>query len=121
LTAAHRLTSAASSIRRLLLQINVPYVLGRIMLAPDSNTDVTRRFLISVDSRWMRAMAARQGFLLAIALSALMVVWWALSGPSALTTVCKATTPLTPYRGPFSSLCLSHYLSTGSTDSKESI
>ena len=63
-------------------------------------------------------MAARQGFLLAIALSALMVVWWALSGPSALTTVCKATTPLTPYRGPFSSLCLSHYLSTGSTDFK---
>jgi hypothetical protein len=70
----------------------------------------------------MRAiMAVRQGFLLAATVFAVLVIWWALSGSSGLPAFCKATSRLTLYHGPFSSLCLHHYLSREAVDLKESI
>jgi hypothetical protein len=64
-------------------------------------------------------MVVRRGFLLTIALCALLVIWWALCSFSVLPAICKATNRLTLYRGPFSSLCLSHYLSKEPVDSKD--
>jgi len=66
-------------------------------------------------------MVARPGFLLAIALCALLVVWWALTGFPNASAVCNEANQLTPYRWPFASLCLRLLLSREPADSRESI
>jgi hypothetical protein len=66
-------------------------------------------------------MTSRPGFLLAIGLSAFLVIWWALSSFSVVPAVCKEINQLTRYRGPFSSLCLRHFLSRESADLREGI
>jgi hypothetical protein len=59
--------------------------------------------------------------MLTLGLSAFLFIWWALSGYPVVSAVCKEANYLTPYRGPFSSLCLQSLLSRESADSRESI
>ena len=56
-------------------------------------------------------MVARRGLLLAIALCAFLVIWWPLAGLPGASAACKEANQLTPYRGPFTSLCLRLLLS----------
>jgi hypothetical protein len=84
-------------------------------------TDHTPLEIQSDDARWIQVMVARTGFLLTLGLSAFLVVWWAVSGFPVVSAVCKEANYLAPYRGPFSSLCLQHLLSSESADSRESI
>jgi hypothetical protein len=66
-------------------------------------------------------MRSQSGWLLALALCALLLASWALSGVTITSAVCKGTQQLTIYRGPFSSLCLSIFISDQSAGSRESI
>ena len=56
-------------------------------------------------------LVARTGFMLTLGVSAFLFIWWALSGYPVVSAVCKEANYLTPYRGPFSSLCLQSLLS----------
>jgi hypothetical protein len=72
-------------------------------------------------SEGMQAMATRPEFLLAIVICTVLVTWWVLSGFPGMSAVCRETNRLTPFRGPFSSLCYRSFLLDPPAESRQPI
>jgi hypothetical protein len=64
----------------------------------------------------MKAMAARR-FLVAIIVGAAVLAWWTLFGFPMVSAACNEIDRLTPFRGPFSSVCFHSFILRGSRPS----